>query len=225
MGYTQRIPLFPLNAVLFPGMMLRLYIFEERYKRMIRDCMAADKDFGVVLIREGMEVGGPAVPLDVGTMARLVEVQRLDGGQMNVSAVGRRRFRILRLYSDRPYLTGDVEFIPLRGGHSDAAMTLAGRLRPRIARYIELLSQATGMDPGLRNLPDDPTWLAYMTAIVLPVPNRDKQKLLAAADVVQLLSAEAELLRREEALLRFMVRTQKDQDRLVSGVMSSLYLN
>lgn len=225
MGYAQRMPLFPLNTVLFPGMMLPLHIFEERYKRMIRDCLAAAQDFGVVLIREGFEVGGPAVPFDVGTTARLVEVQRLNGGRINVSAVGRRRFRILQLHDDQPYLTGDVEFIPLRGGRSNEAIALADRVRPRVARYMELLARAVGMDISPRELPSDPTWLAYMTAIALQIPNREKQELLAALDVVQLLSAEAELLRREEALLRFMIRTQKDQDRLVTGVMSYLYIN
>ncbi len=225
MGHTQRMPLFPLNTVLFPGMVLPLHIFEERYKRMIRDCLAAGQDFGVVLIREGLEVGGPAVPFDVGTTARLAEVQHLGGGRMNVSAVGRRRFRILRLHYDQPYLTGDVEFIPLRGGHSGEAAALADRLRPRVARYLELLAQVAGIDLGTRDMPGDPTWLAYMTAIALQIPNREKQKLLAAADVVRLLSVEAEILRREEALLRFMIRTQKDQDRLVAGVMNYLYVN
>ncbi|MCS7222094.1 MAG: LON peptidase substrate-binding domain-containing protein [Anaerolineae bacterium] len=225
MGYAQKMPLFPLNTVLFPGMVLPLHIFEERYKRMIQDCLATAQDFGVVLIREGFEVGGPAVPFDVGTTARLTEVQRLNGGRMNISAVGRRRFRILQLHYDRPYLTGDVEFIPLRGGHSSEAMALADRVRPRVARYIELLVQAVGVNISPQELPSDPTWLAYMTAIALQIPNREKQELLAASDVIQLLSAEVKLLQREEALLRFMIRTQKDQDRLVTGIMSYLYAN
>ena len=205
--------------------MLPLHIFEERYKRMIRDCMAADEDFGVALIRKGAEVGGPATPFEVGTTARLVEIQRLDSGRMNILAVGRRRFRILRLYYDRPYLSGDVEFIPLRGGRSDEAMALADRVRPQVARYLELLARTTGINLGIQDLPSDPTWLAYMTAIALQIPYREKQELLAAGDVVQLLSIEAELLRREEALLRFMIRTQKDQGRPISGGMNSLYVN
>ena len=187
--------------------------------------MAANEDFGVALIREGVEVGGPAVPFEVGTTARMIEIQPLDGGRMNILAVGRRRFRILQLYYDRPYLSGEVEFIPLRGGRSNEATALADRLRPQVARYLELLAQTTGIDLGTRDLPSDPTWLAYMTAIALQIPCREKQELLAAVDVIRLLSIEAQLLRREEALLRFMIRTQKDQDRLVTGVMNYLYVN
>ena len=76
---TRRLPLFPLNTVLFPGVSLPLQIFEERYKLMLRECMESDKRFGVSLIREGDEVGGPAVPHVVGTVAHLVQVSPIEG--------------------------------------------------------------------------------------------------------------------------------------------------
>ncbi len=225
MGQVQRLPLFPLHTVLFPGMILPLHIFEERYKRMIKDCLTAGEDFGVVFIREGVEVGGRAVPHEIGTTARLTRIEHLDQGRMNIVTVGERRFRVLRLYDDRPYLTADVEFIPLQGREAAETRRWVAEVRPRVGRYIELLAQAVGIELGVEDVPSDPVSLAYMTAITLQIPERDKQELLASKDVASLLAAEAYILRREEALLRFMVRTQQAQDHLVTGATNYLYLN
>lgn len=225
MTRMERLALFPLNTVLFPGMVLPLHIFEDRYRRMIRDCLEARQDFGVVLIKEGIEVGGRAFPYPIGTTARVMRVERLNDGRMNITTVGRRRFRILELYGDRPYLTADIEFMPLRGRDASVAAHLANRVRPRLSRYLDLVAEALGVDIGARAIPHDAIWLAYMTAIVLQIPNADKQRLLEAADVGELLRLENDILRKEEALLRFILRTQKDQDDLVAGVMHHLYRN
>src|SRR5438445_505939 len=83
--------LFPLQVVLFPGMVLPLRVFEERYKQMIGRCLETNEGFGVVLIREGQEVGEPATPFDVGTLAEIASVERLPGGMMNLVTVGTRR--------------------------------------------------------------------------------------------------------------------------------------
>src|SRR3990172_4652529 len=88
-----------------------LHIFEERYKLMIGRCIERRSPFGVVLIRSGEEVGGPAEPHDVGTTARIAQVQRLPDGRLNLVAFGGRRFRILALDTSQPYLQGDVEFL------------------------------------------------------------------------------------------------------------------
>jgi Lon protease-like protein len=225
MGYVQRLALFPLNTVLFPGMVLPLHIFEDRYLCMIQECAGAGDDFGVALIKEGAEVGGPAWPHEVGTTARLTSIERLNDGRLKIETVGRRRLRILSLHHDRRYLTADVEFIPLRGGDMGEATALATRVRPHTLRYLELIAQAQGIDIGAKEVPRAPAWLAYMTAIILQLPDQDKQRLLAAADVVSLLTAEMGILRKEEAILRFIVRTQHDQDRLVTGAMNYLYRN
>ena len=73
-GLVQ-LPLFPLNLVLFPGMDLPLHIFEERYKSMIGDCLNQNLPFGVVLIKEGLEVGTPAEPERIGTSARILHAE------------------------------------------------------------------------------------------------------------------------------------------------------
>src|SRR5438046_1437349 len=91
---TLLLPLFPLNTVLFPGMPLRLHIFEERYRLMIGECVERKQPFGVVLIKAGREVGEPAEPRGVGTTALIAAMSRMDDGRMNLVAVGQERFRI-----------------------------------------------------------------------------------------------------------------------------------
>ena len=108
---TRRLPLFPLNTVLFPGASLPLQIFEERYKLMLRECMESDSKFGVSLIREGTEVGGPALPHEVGTVAHLVQVSRIEGDRFFVAAVGQRRFRVSEITQWTPFVAAEVELL------------------------------------------------------------------------------------------------------------------
>lgn len=105
-----RLRLFPLRMVLFPGMALPLQVFEERYRTLVAECLAAREPFGVALIREGTEVGGPAVPFSVGCTARIQRVSPTRDGRLAVTAVGERRFRIVQTYEDRPYLSAEVEY-------------------------------------------------------------------------------------------------------------------
>lgn len=84
----MKLPLFPLNTVLFPGMALRLHIFEPRYRLMVADCLANGGLFGVVLIRSGREVGEPAVPHSVGTTAHISGAERLPDGRLNIEVFG-----------------------------------------------------------------------------------------------------------------------------------------
>jgi len=88
MTEPRLIALFPLGLVLFPGAVIPLHIFEERYKLMINRCLESDGVFGVVLIRQGWEVGPAAEPYDVGTFARIVKTERLDGGKLNLTLAG-----------------------------------------------------------------------------------------------------------------------------------------
>lgn len=105
------LPLFPLNVVLFPSMVLPLRIFEERYLKMIGKCLDEKSPFGVVLIKEGNEVGGPAVPVRVGTTAKILETARTDGGQLNILTRGDKRFEIESVVQTLPYLVGRVRLL------------------------------------------------------------------------------------------------------------------
>lgn len=103
--------LFPLRTVLFPGMPLPIQIFEPRYHQLLAECMEADEPFGVVLIRSGNTAeDADAVPHDFGTTARIESASPVGGGRVMVQTRGERRFRIVTLYHDRPFLTADVEY-------------------------------------------------------------------------------------------------------------------
>ena len=90
----DRLPLFPLKTVLFPGGVLPLRVFEARYMDMITRCMREDAGFGVCLIAAGEEVGETAVPHPVGTEARIEQWDMAQAGVLNLVTRGIRRFRI-----------------------------------------------------------------------------------------------------------------------------------
>ena len=110
-GGLSSLPLFPLNVVLFPGMALHLHIFEERYKAMIGDCIDQEQPFGVVLIKSGKEAGGSAEPFTIGTTARVVQVERLPEGRMNILTAGERRFETEQVTQQTPHLAGQVKYL------------------------------------------------------------------------------------------------------------------
>jgi uncharacterized protein len=221
----MEMPLFPLNIVLFPGMMLPLHIFEPRYREMIERCVEEDIPFGVVLIDEGNEVGGSAKPHLIGTAARIVKVDRLADGEMNITAVGTQRFRILELDTSHSYLSAKVAQYPIVNGSTKAAADMAHHVRPKIIEYVALLSKASQTELKLDRLPEDPTTLAFLVAIALQVDNVDKQKLLALSGVPEILDRERYLLSCEILLLRYMVETQDDLAEMSSGSTGYIFVN
>jgi uncharacterized protein len=220
------LPLFPLNTVLFPGQVLPLHIFEDRYRLMIRRCLAEDTPFGVVLIRQGREVGESAEPHLIGTVARIVESSHLPDGTMNILTVGTERFRIRRLYHDQPYLRGEVESFPMPEPSDVEALTgLAERVRAQIRRYIELIAQAAGLQIQVGEIPETPQQVGYLAAVAMQVENAEKQALLNSASLPNILAEEMILLRRENALLSWMVNTKEWPDRMQFGPSGTLLPN
>ena len=207
----MELPLFPLNnIVLFPGMVLPLHIFELRYQEMINRCVKEQLPFGVLLIKEGTEVGEPALPHLVGTAARIMRVEQLGDGQMNITVIGTQRFRVKELHHHHSYMTGTVEAFPLVNGSTKLADELAHRIRPRLLEYVELLSKASRQKLKLDRLPEDALTLALMVAIALQVSNEDKQELLGLVGIPEMLAREIRLLSRETLLLQYMVDTHAD---------------
>jgi uncharacterized protein len=203
MGFE--LPLFPLNTVLFPGMPLTLHIFEERYKLMIEHCLEPRRPFGVVLIRQGKEALGPlADPHRIGCTARILDVQPLSEGRMNIIALGQKRFRILELSHEKPYLMGSVELFPLEETHKPLLDRTGRKLRPWVKRYMEILTRLSDVNLDPQHLPNDPLVLAYLAAVLLQVPPDKKQDLLSTERAIDLLSDMYKLYRREVALLQAM---------------------
>jgi uncharacterized protein len=203
MGFD--LPLFPLNTVLFPGMPLTLHIFEERYKLMIERCLEHRQPFGVVLIRYGKEaLGSLADPHRIGCTARILDVQPLSEGRMNISALGQKRFRILELSHKKPYLEGSVELFPLVESQKSLLDRTGRQLRPWVKRYMEILTRLSDVNLDPQHLPNDPLVLAYLAAVLLQVPPDKKQDLLSRERAVDLLADMYKLYRREVALLQAM---------------------
>lgn len=205
------LPLFPLNTVLFPGMVLPLHIFEERYKVMISRCQEEERPFGVVLIREGKDVGGGAVPYDVGTTAVIAGVSHLEEGRMNIITIGGERFRLQATRRDLPYLVGSAEAWPLSGGTTEQAREQVGPMRALFRQYLGLLAQAQGHKIEIEEVPTEPRALALTIAVAFQIPLSQKQVLLDQATVAQMLLAERAILQREQLLLDYMIHTQGEQ--------------
>jgi hypothetical protein len=137
----MNLPLFPLHTVLCPGVALPLHIFEERYKVMVEECLADQNPFGVVLIREGREVGeGDLSVAEVGTLAEIREATRYPDGRFDLVTLGTQRFRLesVRLAPGR-FLVGEMEPVPEVLGAADRARRLADQVSRRFIRYLELL--------------------------------------------------------------------------------------
>lgn len=222
---TMELPLFPLQTVLFPGMMLPLHIFEPRYREMVNRCIEEQIPFGVVLIKSGKEIGTAAEPHAVGTLAHIAEVERKPDGRMDIMVMGTRRFRIEQLKHDHAYLVGDLDLYPIVNGDTRLAIEQAQKVRPKVLRYVDLLTQATGIQLQLDHLPQDPTSLAYLTAIALQVKPEDKQRILTLTGVPQMLDMINYFLGRELQLLHHMVNTQSVVETLSSGPTGYLFAN
>ncbi len=203
MTHIDGLPLFPLNTVLFPGQLLPLHIFEPRYRLMISECLTQQSPFGVVLIRDGNEVGEGATPFDVGTTACIEQAHRLDDGRMNILCVGQSRFKVTRMYHNRPYLSGDVELWPWEPLVDEfAAEPRSAYIRQLLMNYLRRLAKATGNTVQLDDMPSEPAPLANLAAIVLQIPDREKQDLLAAPSIDRLVDDCIHLLERENRALK-----------------------
>ncbi len=204
------LPLFPLSTVLFPGMPLRLHIFEERYKLMIGRCYQGEQPFGVTLIESGSEVGGSAEPHRVGCTALITEVEPLSMGRMNIVAIGQERFEIQSYKHDQPYLIGMVDSYPLRNENPSQLVRSGRVLRPLVHQYLQVLADAHDSKFDLSDLPSDPLRLANLASFLLQVSTRQKQDLLEIRDSLKLVTDLRAHYRREVALLRAML-TARDQ--------------
>jgi uncharacterized protein len=177
----DRIPLFPLNTVLFPGGPLKLRIFEPRYVDMIGRCMREGTPFGVAMIVEGEEAGGPATTATIGTSARIVDFEKLPDGLLGITAVGEKCFR-LRSVSRQPdgLNVADVEWLT-----AEPAMPVPQDCEP----FVLLLQHAL---PELAPLYDfspveyeDASWVGSRLVEILPLPPEEKQLCLEMQDPLE----------------------------------------
>lgn len=207
---AHRLRLFPLNAVLFPGAVLNLHVFEPRYKQMIAECLEQREAFGVCLIRDGDEAGDPAVmPYEVGTTAEIGEVTSLEGGRYYISTVGRKRFRIDRVLAREPYLSVEVSYLDDQHDDVAVARSLVGEIRDVFRDYLRLLIEFSGMHADVE-LPSDPIDASFLIGDALQVADSMKQRLLELSSTEQRLTVELGFLRRLLPQLRSLLDRKRE---------------
>ncbi|MER8105066.1 LON peptidase substrate-binding domain-containing protein [Kitasatospora sp. NPDC094016] len=225
---TERLPLFPLNNVLYPGLVLPLNVFEERYRRLVADLLQLPADtprrFGVLAIKDGREVSpvrpdeGPAGPLDglgtatgdpleamfhIGCVADVASVQEQPDGRYELLVTGTTRFRLRSADVSGPYLTGEAELVEEQPGEGSGA--LAAEVERAFRVYQKRLAGAREASTvGRQELPDDPQVLSYLVAAASVFETPVKQQLLACPDTAERLRTELDLLRRESSVLSWL---------------------
>lgn len=189
------IPLFPLNAVLFPGGVLSLRIFEPRYLDLVRECARSDSGFGVCLILAGREVGEPATPAAVGTLARIEDFYSLPDGLLGIRARGSRRFRAATTrVRDNGLVHGFVRWWP-----DEPEVPLPPEYGLLAVILERLLEQVGGEHARAeRQRFDDATWVGFRLAELLPVETAERQQWLQLTDPLE----------RLDGLMRCMPRFQ-----------------
>ena len=177
----NEVPLFPLNTVLFPGGLLPLRVFEQRYLEMAKGCLRDNTAFGVCLIREGAEVGTPATHEDVGCLAHITHWDMQQLGLLQLVARGGQRFRVVakRIRSDGLIVAG----ITLLADEADAPVPEKfGACRRLLERIVAEHGERLFAKPFLL---DSSAWVGARLAEVLPLPAAARQELLELGDALQ----------------------------------------
>jgi Lon protease-like protein len=206
-------PMFPLGSVLFPEVVIRLHVFEERYRRMVDDVLGGSRTFGVVLIERGSEVGGGDVRADVGCLAHVLDAERSPDGRWALAVQGVERIRVARWLPDDPYPRAEIavmaddeaEGIDAQSELVADVAALAAQFRTVCALATEARVAAPPIDVDLGT--DAPVALMRMSALG-PFGAFDRQRLLASTSTARRRELLSGLLDDLEAVLR---------DRLSSG--------
>jgi hypothetical protein len=177
----KSIPLFPLNAVLFPDGVLPLRIFEPRYLDMISECLKAGSEFGVVLIRQGREAGEVTQVHNIGTLARIVDFQSNEDGLLEIVVTGDRRFRVMNSsVSANRLLRADLTVL---GQMDNPEFPVEYEL---LAKMLREILEKFGLDTAHQHRRfEEPYWVGSRLAEILPIGTGERQRLLEMDDPVQ----------------------------------------
>lgn len=197
---STSLPMFPLNAVVFPGVTVPLNVFEDRYRALVHHLLRVEdpteRVFGSVGIREGYEVGdhGAQSLFRVGCRVRLTEVAPRPDGTFLIGAVGLDRIQLDRLDTSGPFPVGHVVEHPEH--EANVPEELLEQARATFSAYRAAIS-GIRHDPFEGRLPQDPTYLSWTLAACAPLPLQERQALLEAEDAAQRLHMVTDLLRSE----------------------------
>ena len=193
----DRIPIFPLHALLLPHVDLGIHVFEDRYRALVAHSLSNGHTFGVVLIKQGREVGGPAEPHTVGTLAHISGYARLPDGRYLLEVEGSRRFQIESHGQNGSYPTARVTWLPESIGNFAGARAMSND----VAKLFHLYRARSGDGDLPVHLPVDPVARSYLVASLLRIDVPEKQRLLEAGTAEDRLRLERDILRREITLL------------------------
>lgn len=192
------LPLFPLNTVLFPGGPLSLRIFEPRYLEMVSDCMKRGIGFGVVLIKDGAEVGTAAHFHDIGTLAEIIDFDRLEGDLLGITCRGGQCFRVASHgVQSNQLVVAQVELLPDEADHrvlptqTELSEFLRNLLeREEVQSYRQMIVEDW----------DSAAWVGLRLTELLPLPLPAKQALLELAEPIERLALLHAILRDQQIL-------------------------
>ena len=207
-GDTRFLRLFPLQSVvLFPGMELPLVVFEPRYLQLTQECTATDEPFGVLLLREGREVGeNPVDPHEYGTTAHIMEAEPIGDGRTRVLAVGGMRFRVRTFDRGFPYLAADVEMLKDDSGDM-VDPSIVDNVKEDATAFVRKVMALRGGFVQNISFPSDPTLLSYQVAQLFQGNPGAQQRLLEKATFDRLWD-ELELLK--NAMRRLSEREKEE---------------
>jgi uncharacterized protein len=199
--------MFPLSTVLFPGAVIPLHIFEERYRALTKDCLAGDSRFGIVLIERGIETGGGDERAPVGTVVRILQAQELEDGRWLMLAEGEAPVGIESWLPDAPYSLATVRTRPEQAAAVDREVLQQAEVSLRRTRGLLSESGASAPMPPEFRLDDDPELAVWQLCAEAPVSAYDAQRLLSADGVAQRLAL----------LLSLAEEIEEDVRRIMSG--------
>ena len=175
------LPMFPLGSPLLPGAVLPLQVFEPRYREMIRDILADDvnpPEFGITMIERGFEVGGDDQRTDLGTVARIIDIQVADDGRYALAAVGTERLRVNAWLPDDPYPVADIDIWPDEGEPPADIGELIERLHGRVREINDVVREMGDMTPPAdAEISSEPAMAIYHLGSLAPLGPSDRHRL------------------------------------------------
>ncbi|MCQ3808995.1 MAG: LON peptidase substrate-binding domain-containing protein [Acidimicrobiia bacterium] len=203
---TATMAMFPLGMVLLPTMVVPIHVFEPRYRQMTKDCLDSDREFAVVLIERGSEVGGGDTRTHAGTVARIIEAQEFPDGRWGLVAGGIRRIRVSRWLEDDPYPRAEVQDWPDAEQSEEDLDYVAVQLPPTTTVWRRVLALQSELGapgpPAAFELSDDPAAAVWQLAALSPLGPLDRQRLLTAEGTAHRLGLLAEFLADAEEVIR-----------------------
>lgn len=202
----RELPMFPLGSPAVPYSGLPLHVFEERYRALMADVMAADRRFGIVMIDRGSEVGGGDERSDIGVVVEVADAEQLEDGRWVLLAIGVGRIEVVEWRPDDPYPKALVE--ELEESDSSAPIETAEEIQSRVRRIAGLLTELEEPAPEITvELDLDPAIAAWQAVAVTPIGALDTQRLLEMHDTDRRIAATVEALEAAEELLQFRIGT------------------